>query len=366
MKLRNTTRTLTACMALGTLASPALAQDLTASTWLPQNYAHSKHAYTNMFERLSEATDSELNAEIFFGGSLLPARTTLSGIGDGVADVGYVYAAYTPAELPIQTFLNNASFVSDDMWAVALAYTEYNYTNAEAIAEWEAHNVILPGAHATPLYNILCNAEVITPEQAQGKRMRTAGASFSGLVDSLGATPVSVPIPDAYSGMQRGSLDCVIADPNTLVSFSFNEVVTDVTTAPLGVVTGAIWAFNKDSWGGLSEEHKALMKDEMARAIVRTHMEFDQNVADAFADAEAKGIALHEAGPELAAHIDKYKAEYVDTLIAEEEDIDGQQIFDDFVALQQAWAERLAGVDRTDEEALVALVQEHLMSKFPF
>ncbi|MCR8549200.1 C4-dicarboxylate TRAP transporter substrate-binding protein [Salipiger sp. P9] len=364
--MRKTFCALTASAALAVTAGAVQAKDLTASSWLPQSYAHSKHAYTEMFDRISQATGGELNTEIFFGGSLLPARTTLSGIGDGVADVGYVYPAYTPADLPIQSFLNNASFVSDDMWTVALAYTEFNYTNADAIAEWAKHNVIMPGAHATPLYNILCNTPVTTTAEAQGKRMRTAGASFTGLVDSLGGTPVSVPIGDAYSGIQRGSLDCIIADPNTLVSFSFNEVVTDVTTVPLGVVTGAIWAFNKDSWDDLTDAQKALMKDEMAVAIVGTHMEFDQNVKDAFEDATAKGIALHDAAPDLAAHIDDYKAKYVADLIAGAEGFDGQAVYDQFSAMQAEWAARLEGVDRSDEAALVAIVKEHLMSKFPF
>ncbi|AJE46805.1 C4-dicarboxylate TRAP transporter substrate-binding protein [Celeribacter indicus] len=355
-----------ASAALAAVAAPALAEELTASSWLPQNYAHSKHAYMEMFERIAEETGGDLTAEIFFGGSLLPARTTLSGIGDGVADLGYVYAAYTPAELPIQTLLNNAAFVSDDMWTVALAYTEFNYTNADAIAEWERHNVIMAGAHATPLYNILCNTEVTTPEQARGKRMRTAGESFSGLVTSLGGTPVSVPIGDAYSGIQRGSLDCVIADPNTLVSYSFNDVVTDVTTVPLGVVTGAIWAFNKDSWEGLSEAHKALLKEEMAVGIVRTHMEFDRNARDAFAEAETRGVRMHEAGPELARQVEDYKTQYLETLVADANGIEGQAILDEFAVLQQTWAERLEGIDRTDEEALLAVVREHLMSKFPF
>ena len=361
-------RAIIACTLLSATATAAGAQsvELTASSWLPPTYAHSTHAYTEMFERLAERSDGEISAEIFFGGSLLPARTTLSGIASGAADLGYVYPAYTPAELPIQSFLNNASFVSDDMWTVALAYTELNYTNPEAIAEWEGQGVIMPGAHATPLYHIMCNTPVTTVDEARGKRMRTAGASFSGLVDTLGGTSVSVPIGDAYSGIQRGSLDCIIADPNTLVSFSFNEVVTDVTTAPLGVVTGAIWAFNADTWNGLSEEHKAMIRDEMGIAIVRTHMEFDLNAADAFEDARSRGIALHEPGADLSAEIDAYKARYVADLIAGAEGFDAQALYDEFAALQQAWAERLDGIDRTDEAALVAVVREHLMDKFPF
>jgi TRAP-type C4-dicarboxylate transport system substrate-binding protein len=138
-----------------------------------------------MFERVREATGGEIDVEVHYSGALLPAKTTLTGVRDGVADFGFVYPGYTPAELPIQAFLNNTSFVSDDSLAVALAYTEFNFTDEAAIAEWDKFNVVFTGAFSTPVYYFLCNQEVTSLEQAKGKRMRTAGASFTALADSL-------------------------------------------------------------------------------------------------------------------------------------------------------------------------------------
>lgn len=349
---------------VASLAGIAAADTYQASIYLPSTYPQAEHAYAGMFDRVREATDGEMDFAIHYGGSLLPAKTTINGMRDGVADVGFVYPSYTPAELPIQAFLNSASFVADDSLAVALAYAELNFTNPDARAEWDKFNVVFTGAFSTPVYNMMCNTEVTTPDQAEGKRMRTAGAAFTGLADSLGATAVSVPIGDAYSGMQRGSLDCILADPTNMISASFNEVVTDVTVVPLGVVTGANWVFNKNSWQGFSDDERALLKDEMALALARTQLDFAQSVDASFADARDRGIDLHEAGDALDEHIDGFKTAFISELVSNADKVDNAQaIFDEYARLQQVWSDRLATVDRDDEAAVAALIREHLMSK---
>ena len=227
-------------------------------------------------------------------------------------------------------------------------------------------DVVFGGAFSTPVYHMMCNTPVVSLDQAKGKKMRTAGAAFTGLSDSLGATAVSVPIGDAYSGMQRGSLDCILADPTNLISASFNEVVTDMTVVPLGVVTGANWVWSKSTWAAFSDEEKALIKDEMALALAKTQLDFDASVGASMEDANARGINLHDAGADLGAHIDAFKAQFISNLVSEATTVaDAPAIFDQYAALQTAWVERLNGIDRTDEAAVAALIKEHLMSKMP-
>lgn len=355
---------LAAALGAVSITGAASATTYQASIYLPASYPQAKHAYAGMFDRVREATGGDMKFDIHYGGSLLPAKTTINGMRDGVADVGFVYPSYTPAELPIQAFLNSASFVADDSLAVSLAYAELNFTNPAARAEWDKFNVVFTGAFSTPVYHMMCNTEVTSLEQAKGKRMRTAGAAFTGLSDSLGATAVSVPIGDAYSGMQRGSLDCILADPTNMLTASFNEVVSDMTVIPLGVVTGANWVFNKDSWNKFSDEQRNLLKDEMALALARTQLDFDQSVGASFTDAKERGISLHEAGADLTAHIDGYKAEFISNLVDNATSVqDAQAIFDEYAQLQKTWSERLGKIDRTDEAAVAALIREHLMSK---
>jgi len=197
--------------------------------------------------------------------------------------------------------------------------------------------------------------------------MRTAGGSFTSLVDSFGGAPVSVPIGDAYSGMQRGSLDCIVADPTNLISASLNEVVKDISDIPLGVVTGATWVYNKDSWARFSTEDRALLIDEMAKSLVRQQIGFANEADESLADAKGRGINLLEPADDLAKHIADFKASYISgligTAVSETKLDDAQALFDDYTRLQKEWTERLAGIDRNDEAAIVALVKANIYDK---
>ena len=104
----------------------------------------------------------------------------------------------------------------------------------------------------------------------------------------------------------------------------------------------------------------------MALAIVRTQLQFASDTLAAFEDAQSRGITLRDAGPDLAAHVDEFKSGVIANLIEGADGIENASgVFDHYTELQQEWTQRLEGIDRTDEAAILALVQEHLMSKFP-
>ena len=358
---------LAGCLGLTLLASAAVAETYVASTWLPQSYELSSQGYADTFDRIREKSGGALNFEIHYSGALLPPRTTLSGVKDGVAHVGIVYPPYTPAEVPLSNFLNSASFLSDDSLVAALAWTELNFTSDALKAEWQGRGVVFGGGYATPVYSLLCNTQVVTLDQVRGKRFRTASTAHSELVSELGGSPVSVPIGDAYSGMQRGSLECAVADATNLVSASFNEVVKHITLAPLGVVIGATWVYNADFWANVSTGERALLLDEMALGIIRTQTHYANNVASALKDAEDRGIQISEPDADLQASIQEYKTKYLQALIAAGagnlDASEAKALIGSYLNTQEKWASLLEGVDRNDENAILAIIKENLLSQ---
>lgn len=348
-------------LAAMTMTGVATAENFTASQWLPPTYAQSIHAYQNMFDRVREATGGEVDVETFYSGSLLPPKTTMTGVRDGVADIGFLYPAYTPAELPVESFINSATFTSNDSLVAALAFTELGFTNETLISEFDAYNVVFGGAYVTPSYLFMCNTEVVNLDQADGKRFRTAGSAYTAFSGALNGTAVSVPIGDVYSGMQRGSIDCVMADPTNLITASFNEVVKNITTVEMGGSTGVLWVIRKDSWNKISADNRAIMLDEMAKAIVYTHDEWAKQVTASFADAEERGIAISAPSDELATSLADFKASFISDLVANSGDIpDAAGLLDAYNAAQVKWAGLLEGVDRLDNDAVIAIVKQEL------
>ncbi len=360
-----TIKTLAVASALSISTSNiANATNLTASNWLPPSYAQSIHAYKNMFERLREKSGGEINTEVFYSGALLPAKTTIQGVRDGVADIGILYPAYTPAELPVESLINSVNFTSQDSLVAALAYTEMGMTNKALKNEFNNFNVVFTGAFVTPSYNFMCNTEVNDLAEAKGKRFRTAGASFTGLADKLNGTAVSVPIGDVYSGMQRGNLDCVMADPTNLTAASLNEVVKNITILNMGGATGVLWVTRKDSWQGLSENNRKLMLDEMMYSLVATHAEWDRQVDEAFDDAKKRGITIQDAEADLKTLLANYQNDFLGNVISDAKGVDNPaEISNEYQKLQLKWAKLLEGIDRKDVEAVTAVVKSEIFSK---
>jgi len=345
-------------------ATISAARAETANSYLPPTYPQSVHGYTETFDRVRERSKGELDFETYFSGALLPAATTLTGIRDGVAEVGLVYPSYTPAELPISDFLNSVSFLNEDALAAAIAYTELNFTLPSLQAEWGKYNTVFGGAFATPVYRLMCNQPVTTLAQANGKSMRTASAGYTAFAGSVGGTAVSVPIGDAYSGLQRGSLDCLLADPTNMTTASLNEVVKNVTLVTLGTGMGATWVYNKDYWSGLSPENRALLLEEMMKGMVDQQLKFAAMEAESLDEARGRGTVVEEPAADLAAHVTEFKAHWAKQLVGQSSAIgDPQAILDTYIAAQQRWIDLLNGVDRSDPAAVLALVNEHLLSK---
>jgi len=364
MKFKQHILAMAAVVSLGAIAIPASAQKMTASQWLPPSYAQPIHAYTGMFNRIREATKGKVDVETHFSGSLLPAKTTITGVRDGAADIGFVYPAYTPAEMPVASFINSVTFNSSDPLATTLAFTELGYTHKAMKDELDKFKVMLGGTFVTPDYLFMCRPEVKTVEQAKGKKFRTAGAAYTGFTQALNASAVSVPIGDAYSGMQRGSIDCIMADPTNLVTASFNEVVKNIINVPMGGGTGFQWVIRKDSWNKISQEHRQLILDEMVLAIVRTQAEWDKQVDAAFDDAKKRGIVVSEPSADLAKMLADFKVQFTNDLLKNSTNVpNAQGLLNDYVALQKKWAALLKGVDRKNEQAIVAIARKELHSK---
>ena len=95
------TKTLTILAASAVLtATPVLAEKrVTISNWTSPNHATSRGhaAFADMTE--AEFPDA-FDFKLFAGGALLGPKPTLSGLRDGVADVGLLALTYFRSEMP--------------------------------------------------------------------------------------------------------------------------------------------------------------------------------------------------------------------------------------------------------------------------
>jgi len=339
-----------------------------ASTWIPSSASTTSIAYEEFVKEIEKDTDGEISFTLHVGGALLPPAETLKGVGDGVAAVGDILSAYTPADLPLNNVLGDLGFLQDDSLETSFAVAEVKFNNPRIQQEWLDHNIVFGGNWVSSSYHLRCVPEVKSLADIQGKRIRTSIGTQIDFLKSVGAIPVNVPASEVYTGLERGSLDCAMTSDEILNSLRTGEVVDYTTVLPMGVfIDGANWGYNRDFWTEIGPRNRRIMLDRMAEYIVRTQLALLEDDRRGVEDAKARGVQWLEANDDLVQALEAYQVDFLANLPAAEMKKRGiedpSDLIEDFLAAREKWQSLLAGVDRTDAEALTTLVKTEIYDK---
>lgn len=349
-------------------AGAASAADFNANIFFPDQHPLAKHGYVEWSEALKAASNGELSATLYTGDVLLPPRSGLSGVRDGIAQVGYAAGTYTPAELPISNALQELGFNYDDPLVMVAAASDFNMTNADALAQWAKAGVVYGGGYSTPPYNLMCNTPIKSVADLKGKRVRTSGAALSRWAETIGAVPVNVPSSEMYQGVEKGTLDCAVNVASDLKSRSLWDVAKHTTMAPLGMYwSGPMWAYNPTFWAELSVEQRKTMFAANADALAKLYVGYAASVDEALAEAASHGVTVYQPNAEFLSSIsgfakgnlkNVYKTAKEQYGLAEPAALIGA--FDKTV---KKWSALFADVDRTDPAAISAIIKSNLYDK---
>ena len=315
------------------------------------------------------ATGGKIKFEMFYGGSLLPPDGHPKGIGTGIVQMGQITATYHQAEFPYTNVINDMSFVADDLFALAFAYTEAKIFNQQLIDELKDKNVVFGTAFTIGIYNYICAQPGYTKiEDFKGKKIRAISFPQVEFVKLIGAVPVNVVAPELYTGLQRGSIDCTGGSPEFLTTFfKLNEVAKSIYKIPLGSVANDGFYFNKQWWQQRSvDERRTLVTKVFPPTTARMMMTINAAIDDAWKVSKDKGIAINEPEPAGMAKLKAFSDQYVTDMpkIAKEKrNIDAEPLIKDMVGRIDRWKKLLAGVDRKDEKALTALLEREIFNK---
>lgn len=349
-------------------AAAAQADTYQATTWLEPSHILTQFGYVPYLEDIKTATEAAVDFELYTSGSLVPAKTTLSGVGDGVAQIGLVAAAYTPSELPLSGMINDFAFAALDPMATSLALTELSMTNKRFQDEYAQHGTVVLGAYSTPTYLFACMTDVTSLEQIKGKKIRTAGTAQNEWISSLGAVPVSVPSTDIYSGLERGSIDCSLGDATNLENGPMiAEVAKSLTMLEAGTSLGMSYVYNKDFWASIGPENRRKILDVTGKALALTQIEYEAAVSEALEKTKARGVVFNEPDQGLVDSIATFRASLIETFpkrTQEERNVeDPTDVAQEYLAILDKWTKLLEGVDRTNVEAVTKLVNDEIFSK---
>lgn len=336
------------------------------STWLEPNHIITLKAHVEWAEAVKEASNGDIEFEVFVGGALIPAQSTAQGVADGLAQVGFHTATYTPSDLPVSNALADMGFNTPDAFVMSFAFGDFMMNEEIGYKDWRDNGVIFGGSYSTPVYHFLCREPVRTLDELRGKRVRMPGGGWARFGQHIGTVSVNVPSSEIYTAFERGSVDCTASDPTHLTSgatlMEVTKAVNMLTMSPF--YAGVTYAYNPDFWKGLTDDQRRLLFDQSATAMARMQIAYDLDVNRSIEAAREKGIEIIEADESLQSAYDSWVAEGVGGMAQIAKDNHGiedpEALFATFQTYIDKWVGLMEGVDRHDEEALANLIKTNL------
>jgi TRAP-type C4-dicarboxylate transport system substrate-binding protein len=292
-------KTLTAALALTALAPlTASAQTvLTMSSWVPPSHNLSV-ALAQWGADLEKATNGRIKVQML---PKAPAAApgTFDAVRDGLVDVSYVTASYTPARhiLPKMPELTGAGATGE---INSVAYNRIHWKYFDKAGEYKGVKLLAVFTHG-PGQMFNTKKPIDSLDDLQGMKIRNGGGIADEMAKALGASGFVKPAPESYELLSSGIADGVFFPLESIVSFKLDKVIKYATMFPGGFYGSAFGFFmNEDKFNKLPKQDQDIILSMSGEAAARR---FGQSwdVADkkAYEVMKAANIQILDATPEL-------------------------------------------------------------------
>jgi TRAP-type C4-dicarboxylate transport system substrate-binding protein len=314
-------------------AEPVRAQTtLTMSSWVSPQH----HLTSVVLQGWANEVEKATSGRVKF--TMLPKHPsappgTFDAVKDGLVDLSYVTASYTPARhiLPLMAELPGAG---DTALANSVAYSRIYWKFFDKVNEYKG--VKLLGVFTHGPGQMFTKKPVAGINDIQGLKIRTGGGIAEAVAKALGTSAFVKPAPESYELLKSGVADGVFFPMESIVSFKLETVLEQATLFPGGMYSSAFGFFmNEDKWNKLSKQDQEIIwklsGEHLARLAGKSWDEADKKGLEAL---QKSGVKIVNANPAFVAEVQKRSAPIVDDWIkkASEKGVDAPKILAEFRA----------------------------------
>ena len=241
--------------------------------------------------KVNEAAKGELKIEWMGGPEAIPSHDQPEAVRNGTVELGFVPPGYYKSQLPEASSL----FFSDLYPWEERANGFYDLmVDLHKKAGWRYIGVTLWG----PMYNIFTTFKVENPKDLEGHLLRSGKTSLA-FCKAIGAKPVTLPLSDLYSSLDRGLVEGYFTNAIATLDLKLEEVVKygihhGIYNDKPGVL------MNLNSWNKLPKHLQDLMIQslvEVERDIVNY---YEKEIDVAWQTVQKKGVKVVKFTPEQA------------------------------------------------------------------
>ena len=241
-------------------ASPAAAQTttLTMSSWVSPQH----HLTSVVLQGWATEVEKATNGRVKF--TMLPKHPsappgTFDAVRDGLVDLSYVTASYTPARhaLPAIAELSGAGATAE---INSVAFSRIHWKHFQKVGEYNGVKLIAVFTHG-PGHMFNTKRPINSLADLKGMKIRTGGGIAEKFGNLLGASAFVKPAPESYELLSSGVADGVFFPLESVVSFKLDKVLKHATVFPGGFYSSSFGFFmNQDKWNKLSKQDQDIIE----------------------------------------------------------------------------------------------------------
>jgi TRAP-type C4-dicarboxylate transport system substrate-binding protein len=265
------------------------------STWHPPAGEECQHAWTPMLDELEKRSNGRITYTPYYGAALGAGAEHYDIILDGLSDMGYFTATWTPERFPLTDVLSMPAKVLGKDVAVDIGNEMYERMLSPEFSEVKA--LSLNGCVSSFIWT---RQKVTSLEDLKGLKIRSGGGMHTYMIQALGAEPVFIPLGDVYLSMETGVIDGIVTCPMLYKAYKLQELGKHAVVAAFGCVSEGV-VMNKDTWEKMPADLQAIVEEVTRNPFRLTGGLTEEVIQDVNDSLAAEGVEFYELPAEEAA-----------------------------------------------------------------
>ncbi len=255
-----------AIIACGAVASSAMAQRLSLSTWgSPKHYQVAE--FVPMFQKLlTEKSGGKIKLKVFEGGEMVKQQFVATAIPQGAIDISLTTLDNWSGRI------SDVGILTTPLWDKSMTWALENLKPGKPVFDYFDGKLRETGAVMIAMFDIgppvvLANVQFTGPDSFKNMTVRAYSKGSAELLQTLGAMPTILGVGDVYSALQRGTVKGAFGGLGGAVGLKYYEVTSDMLV-PNGVMGTLIHAYvmDKEKFDSLSPELRKVVMDAATEA----------------------------------------------------------------------------------------------------
>lgn len=261
--------------------------------WMPTK--HTLHGVHKKFaDEVAELTKGRVKITLYPGGALGKPKEQWDMAVGGIADISFFIPSYTAGRFPLTSvfdlpLIGGGSAKVNTALAVDIykKYLAREFKDAKMLFFYVSEPFTI---HTT-------KKQVRNLSDMKGLKIRTSGAMQSATIKALGGIPVTMPISEAYTSLEKGVVDGILTAFTAMVSFRLYDVTKYSISMGLNASPFAV-AMNLKKYNSLPPDIQKILDGLSIRYAFQSAIDYDEDRIKAIQIGKDKGQVIEPLSPE--------------------------------------------------------------------